>query len=357
MQQQSRFVTLALSSVFTFSAGLAHADTVAYWQFEGGSGQSVANSGGSSTMTLQLGSTDGVDANDPVWVEGGVNGEDADTYLTASTGWTDADQESLALANTSFTVETIVTPDSLPNPGGSFGDRAMGFLQYRDNNGGASKFLMRMAAGSSADQSYVWFFTGSSGDVYFNTNAANDGDSILITAGKSYYFAATYDQAASSLEFQIRDLATGETARMSQPWSDNAALDGSPYDTLLLVGSEVNTARSFDGTISEVRISNHLVAEQDRLYNINVEPLVGDLDEDGFVGLDDLDIVLENWNQSVPPADAAADPSGDGFVGLDDLDIVLGNWNAGTPSSAAVPEPVTFVLLALGGTAVLAKRH
>jgi len=79
----------------------------------------------------------------------------------------------------------------------------------------------------------------------------------------------------------------------------------------------------------------------------------GDLDGDGFVGLADLDIVLGDWNQSVPPADPLADPSGDGFVGLDDLDTVLNNWNAGTPptTGAPVPEPSGLLLLAAGAGA------
>ena len=85
--------------------------------------------------------------------------------------------------------------------------------------------------------------------------------------------------------------------------------------------------------------------------------LVGDLDGDGFVGIDDLNIVLSNWNQNVPPANPQADPSGDGFVGIDDLNTVLGNWNAGTPpGGAAVPEPGTLALLGLGTVAVLRQR-
>ncbi len=73
--------------------------------------------------------------------------------------------------------------------------------------------------------------------------------------------------------------------------------------------------------------------------------LIGDLDGDGFVGINDLNIVLGNWNLNVPPADPLADPSGDGFVGIEDLNTVLGNWNAGTPpaaeaSSAVVEEVV-----------------
>jgi T5SS/PEP-CTERM-associated repeat protein len=85
--------------------------------------------------------------------------------------------------------------------------------------------------------------------------------------------------------------------------------------------------------------------------------LAGDLDGDGFVGISDLNIVLGNWNQNVPPANPLADPSGDGFVGIDDLNTVLGNWNAGTPpgTSASIPEPGTMLLLALGGLALMRR--
>jgi endonuclease I len=85
--------------------------------------------------------------------------------------------------------------------------------------------------------------------------------------------------------------------------------------------------------------------------------LTGDLDGDGFVGINDLNLVLGNWNQNVPPADPSADPSGDGFIGIEDLNTVLGNWNAGTPpGSAAVPEPATLALFGLGTIAVLRRR-
>ena len=71
------------------------------------------------------------------------------------------------------------------------------------------------------------------------------------------------------------------------------------------------------------------------------QPIIGDLDGDGFVGINDLNLIFANWNQIVPPADPLTDPSGDGFVGIDDLTIILSNWNLGTPPivPTSIPEP------------------
>jgi len=88
-------------------------------------------------------------------------------------------------------------------------------------------------------------------------------------------------------------------------------------------------------------------------------PLAGDLDGDGFVGIDDLNLVLGNWNQNVPPANPLADPSGDGFVGIDDLNEVLGNWNAGAPpnTTAHIPEPGILACLSLGALSLTRRSR
>ena len=88
----------------------------------------------------------------------------------------------------------------------------------------------------------------------------------------------------------------------------------------------------------------------------------GDLDGDGFVGIDDLNHVLDNWNQQVSARDPSkGDPSGDGFVGIADLNFVLGNWNAGMPPlaevSGTVPEPGTLVLLSPASVIFCRRRY
>jgi hypothetical protein len=99
-------------------------------------------------------------------------------------------------------------------------------------------------------------------------------------------------------------------------------------------------------------------------FTITVEgepfTLVSDPTNDGFVGIEDLNLVLGGWGQTVAPGDIqAGDLDGDGFVGIKDLNQVLGNWNAGTPPAAAtpVPEPATATALALLAAASLHLRR
>ena len=88
--------------------------------------------------------------------------------------------------------------------------------------------------------------------------------------------------------------------------------------------------------------------------------LFADLNQNGSVGIDDLNIVLDHWNQNVTPGDIlAGDLNHDGFVGIDDLTAVLGQWNQGTPpaveSLASVPEP-TCALCMMGLTGLSCRR-
>lgn len=92
-----------------------------------------------------------------------------------------------------------------------------------------------------------------------------------------------------------------------------------------------------------------------RLSEGGEESLEGDLNGDGFVGGDDLDIVRSFWGQTVTLGDLlSGDPSKDGFVGGDDLDIVRANWGQGTPPTpTSVPEPSTILVLLTGSIVLM----
>ena len=161
---------------------------------------------------------------------------------------------------------------------------------------------------------------------------------------------------------------------------------------------DTSTLGDFSVTYTLMLSDEDLPGAQDQNLVLNLlgevvaDALPGDLDGDGYVGLDDLDIILNNWNQNLPPADNRADPSGDHYVGLDDLDIVLNHWNEGIPPTpgvtlsgttlsgttlpgatlpgaslpgaslpgaslpGAIPEPTAAALLLLGGFALANRR-
>jgi hypothetical protein len=88
--------------------------------------------------------------------------------------------------------------------------------------------------------------------------------------------------------------------------------------------------------------------------------LDGDLNDDGFVGVEDLNVVLANWNKQVIFGDhASGDPTWDGFVGINDLNVVLANWNNTEPPTAVAPSPGTLGLMTAGLLVLIpwGRRH
>lgn len=98
--------------------------------------------------------------------------------------------------------------------------------------------------------------------------------------------------------------------------------------------------------------TNATVKVDNLFLSLSEPPLAGDINGDGFVGIEDFNFILANWNRILTPGEPQdIDPSADKFVGIEDLNIVLSNWNAGTPPpthNANIPEPATIALLSLG---------
>ena len=125
-----------------------------------------------------------------------------------------------------------------------------------------------------------------------------------------------------------------------------AALDAEQYlQTLDVQSADMDTIRG--------QMIGHLWT----LFNLS--PLNGDVNGDGFVGGDDLTIILTNWGQSVTGREQG-DLNGDFFVGGDDYSEVLSHWGTGIPPQSVVagtPEPATLGLLLMGGLALLRRRR
>ena len=77
--------------------------------------------------------------------------------------------------------------------------------------------------------------------------------------------------------------------------------------------------------------------------------LAGDATGDGFVGVDDLDLILANWGTLVTAGNSnVGDWSGDGSIGQADLQVVLDHWGLSTPApDTNIPEPGTLAMLTL----------
>ena len=223
---------------------------------------------------------------------------------------------------------------------------------------------------SSDGVNWFAFESGPFADSYFPTNpftwdrqAGDWGDKLDYTkpvapsltgadfAGMSVADAIDlYGGSAGGTSFDLMDLAPADYAQLDQV---EIALSNGQLVECKYVQYISVTGGQWPGEIdatSDVAV--------DPAYDPG--PIPGDLNNDGFVGRDDLDIVLDYWGQPVAPGDLLeGDPSGDGFVGQADLDIVLDYWGQGvvTAPFTAAPEPITLTQLGVGIILLIGHRR
>ncbi len=160
-----------------------------------------------------------------------------------------------------------------------------------------------------------------------------------------------------TLEIELAGTADGEFDRLIHQGQatlggvlDLALLDSfAPTlgDTFRIIDA-ATTIGTFDSITGHVLGNGHTLAlHYDATGAELVATLTGNYNADGYVGIEDLDILLANWGDTVTPGDLThGDGSGDGQINTDDLTLVQAHWSNGTPPTN-IPEPATASLLTL----------
>lgn len=221
----------------------------------------------------------------------------------------------------------------------------------------------------------------------WNQNA-QVGSGVLLSDFSSTGFSGTYEQwnagsltqGAEDLRVQANDFGGG--------WRNFTSPIDATGQTTLEIELDVNPA-DVAGVLNVVLIDadgterlysfNSLTVGDDQILSIDLDNFSGDNAAGAVPGLDLSSIIAFHLQGSFANGNPGlwqdltfdtlslggvvttllqGDVDGDGFVGIDDLNIILGNWNTGSPPAASdvIPEPGTLALLGLGGLAVLKRR-
>ncbi|MDZ4817745.1 MAG: PEP-CTERM sorting domain-containing protein [Planctomycetota bacterium] len=226
-------------------------------------------------------------------------------------------------------------------------------VTMRKSAGHLNNFIMGFSGtGNSGVPGGAGFLVFKQGSVEAY-NSAGGGSSTPYTTWSPF---STSSFNTIAFEYNPLNVAT-------QPWSieiegdKQLIVDGGNYSPITSIGgigfghwnSYGSGGNSSTTWLTEIKF--------ERISQGGPPPIDGDLDGDGFVGQNDLNLILGNWGLAVPPGDPLADFNNDGQIGQDDLNAVLGTWGQGIqPPVTAVPEPASMVLFGLAGVGLVALR-
>ena len=184
-------------------------------------------------------------------------------------------------------------------------------------NNGQSFYNNALDASYVQDDAQTHSVTGAAGSIF-------DGLSFNFDDGTLFYNTAYPDVisplggAATALTY-VGGTGGGAGVQYQGTSDGDVVMFGFPFET-------ITTEANRDAVMAAVL----------DFFGTSVG-IPGDLNGDGYVGLDDLQPILDHWNQYVTVGDASmgdiAGPGAtapDGYVGLDDLQPVLDHWNEGT---------------------------
>jgi cellulose/xylan binding protein with CBM9 domain/concanavalin A-like lectin/glucanase superfamily protein len=250
------------------------------WQLDDGAGITATDSSGNGYH----GSLSGA-ATNPVWVAGKVGTGALDFVNTDP----DVDQavklDNVPVAGdltASFwmnmdSVRNQVPIDKLPNTGTSGWN-----IKLRNENGNAEIWLQ---IGSEADHTFVQ----ATGDQY--------------AAGEWIYVTVTFDSATSTGAVYVNGLQEANASGISQS-ADNIGIPlrlGTPSETQIgeQIQGVLDHVRVQDRALSPLEVAQMAVADmvamEDCILTIPGTQIPGDLNEDCYVDIRDLKILLANW--------------------------------------------------------------
>ena len=315
----------------------------AYWRFEEAGGATVVDSGPNGldgTLNGLPSRTTDV-AVDPVPLSGDVNMQSLDLnwQSTSSGGFFNVPDTSgaLTMGNQNFTIEAWVKLDHLSNTSSNDDRQYLCQKKPLPSQDSQIDYAFLVQRGNLSLSPNYGKNSGISGrelQLYFGNGSSQWGiTSYLEINDLDWHFvSAAFDTNNNTVRFGIDD--TFETVS----FNDNPRVtNGGP----LRVGSHQNGVGVDNfflrGTIDELRISRGVVPTHELLnapgmsYSLDEngngvpdeceEGILGDLDGDGDVDFDDLNILLAAYG-----ANDGGDLDGDGDTDFDDLNILLANY-------------------------------
>ncbi len=281
-----------------------------------------ANYDGSATWTLSRMTTN--------WLTG-----------DAGTNQNNVSHDSPNLAGSGSGQSTIV-PEWTTNPNGTTGDYPWGaFGQLTPPSFGDNDYTSENAVSTPAQA--VGLYT-----VFDVTQLLNDayltGENyglILQTDNPDYVMIHAAANMTGDYRSPAYDMKLTITYNSSSSLTVESGSGDGEYDegeVIAIIADAAATGRQFDGWVGDVSGVDDVTAPSTTVtippahvtVTATYGPMTfdGDLNGDGKVDIVDMNMVLIDWNKSMPDlADPNSDADGSGTVDLTDLNTVLIDWN------------------------------